>query len=188
MRGLKHIPNALTATRLLMALPIAVLILRSEYGWALSLGIIAGITDALDGFFARRLDAQSAFGAGLDAVADKLLMLGMFLSLAAVGLVPWWLAALVIGRDLVIVIGAGAYRLVIGPFEFAPTILSKLNMGVQVVFLAIVLGDALSPTLSPAMHTGLTALVAVVAFSSGLHYVLSWSRRAIEAEGAIHSK
>lgn len=171
-----------------MALPIAYLILRNDYGWALGLGIVAGITDALDGFFARRYNAHSNLGAGMDAVADKLLMLCVFLALAAVGLLPWWLALVVVGRDLVIVLGAIAYRLVIGPFDFAPTILSKINMAVQVVFLVVVLTDALLPLIPTAMDPVLTALVAVIAIVSGVHYVLSWSRRAVDARGAFGDK
>src|SRR6056297_1377020 len=153
MQGLQYLPNVLTASRLFMATPIALLILRNEYAWALGLGIVAGVTDALDGFFARRLDAHSRLGAGLDATADKLLMLCVFLSLAQVGMLPWWLAAIVVGRDLVIVLGALAYRLLIGPFDFAPTVLSKINMGVQVIFLIVVLADALSPVFTPTLES-----------------------------------
>ena len=171
-----------------MAAPIALLILRNDYAWALGLGIVAGITDALDGFFARRLNAHSTLGAGMDATADKLLMLCVFLSLAHVGLLPWWLAAVVVGRDLVIVLGAVAYRLVIGPFDFAPTVLSKINMAVQVTFLIIVLADALSPVFTPALEAALASLVGLVAVVSGVHYVLSWTRRAVDAHSAVEDK
>lgn len=188
MQGLQYLPNALTTTRLVMAVPIALLILRNEYAWALGLGIVAGITDALDGFFARLLDAHSRLGAGLDATADKLLMLCVFLALASVELLPWWLAAVVIGRDIVIVLGAVAYRLLIGPFDFAPTVLSKVNMAVQVVFLVAVLTDALLPFIGQSMQSALEVLVAGVAVVSGAHYVLSWSRRAVDARGAFEGK
>ena len=172
-----------------MAVPIALLILRNDYAWALVLGIVAGITDALDGFFARRLNAHSTLGAGMDATADKLLMLCVFLSLAHVGLLPWWLAAVVVGRDLVIVLGAVAYRLVIGPFDFAPTVLSKINMAVQVSFLIIVLADALSPVFTPpVLEAALASLVGLVAIVSGVQYVLSWTRRAVDAHSAVEEK
>lgn len=188
MQGLQYLPNVLTGMRLLMAVPIALLILRNDYAWALGLGIVAGITDALDGFFARRLNAHSALGAGLDATADKLLMFCVFLSLASVGLLPWWLAAIVVGRDVVIVLGACAYRLLIGPFDFAPTVLSKINMGVQVVYLVAVLSDALITVSPPALDLALAILVALVAVASGVDYVLSWSRRAVNARGTVEGK
>lgn len=188
MQGLQYLPNALTGMRLVMAIPIALLILRHDYAWALGLGIVAGITDALDGFFARRLSAQSTLGAGMDAAADKLLMVCVFLSLANVGLLPWWLAAIVVGRDVVIVLGAGAYRLLIGPFDFAPTVLSKVNMGVQVLYLVAVLADALVSVSPPAVDSALAVLVALVAVASGVHYVLSWSRRAVHARGTVEGK
>lgn len=188
MQGLQYLPNALTASRLVMAVPIALLILRNDYGWALGLGIVAGITDALDGFAARRLQAHSRIGAGMDAAADKLLMLCVFLALAHVGLLPWWLAAVVIGRDLVIVTGATAYHVLIGPFDFAPTALSKLNMGVQVVFLVAVLADALIPIIPPAVDTVLALLLAVMAIASGMQYVLSWSRRAVRVRGVTEDQ
>lgn len=171
-----------------MALPIALLILRDDYAWALGLGVVAGITDALDGFFARLLDARSKLGAGLDATADKLLMLCVFLAMASTGLLPWWLAAVVIGRDLVIVLGAAAYRMLIGPFDFAPTVLSKVNMGVQVVFLVTVLTNALAPFIAQGVLSALTLLVAVIAVISGVDYVLSWSRYAVDARGARGGK
>ena len=188
MQGLRYLPNALTTARLFMALPIALLILRNDYAWALGLGLVAGVTDALDGFFARLLDARSKLGAGLDATADKLLMLCVFLAMASTGLLPWWLAAIVIGRDLVIVLGAVAYRVLIGPFDFAPTGLSKVNMAVQVVFLVVILSNALAPFIAQTVITMLTLLVALIAIISGVDYVLSWSRHAVDARGAHGSR
>lgn len=183
MQGLQYLPNVLTGMRLFMAIPIAVLILRNDYAWALGLGVIAGITDALDGFFARRLNAQSTLGAGMDAAADKLLMVCVFLALASVDLLPWWLAAVVVGRDVVIILGPGAYRLLLGPFDFAPTVLSKINMGVQVSYLVLVLANALYAVMPPTLDVALAVLVALVAIASGAHYVLSWSQRAVIARG-----
>jgi cardiolipin synthase len=178
MQALKHLPNLLTATRIALSLPVALCILRQDYAWALAFGLIAGLTDALDGLAARALNAHSRLGAGLDAAADKLLMFCVFLSLAQVGLLPWWLAGLVVGRDVVIVTGATAYRFLVGPFDFAPTGLSKLNMAVQVLFLVCILVDAMTPFLTTATRFALVAAVAITAVVSGVHYVLAWSRRA----------
>jgi len=115
-------------------------------------------------------------------------MLCVFLAMASPGLLPWWLAAIVIGRDLVIVLGAVAYRVLIGPFDFAPTGLSKVNMAVQVVFLVVILSNALAPFIAQTVITMLTLLVALIAIISGVDYVLSWSRHAVDARGAHGSR
>lgn len=181
MKLLQTVPNLLTGLRLALAVPVAYLILEERYDSALLLAALAGITDALDGFLARRLDAMTRLGAVLDPIADKLLILAVFASLAVVGILPWWLAAVVIGRDLVIVGGAVAYRLLIGPLEFQPTWLSKANMGLQIVFLVLMLAHALQPWLSALAIELLILLVLLMALASGLQYVLLWSRKAAAA-------
>ncbi len=137
MNFLKTVPNLLTASRLILAVPLALAILDERYGSALLVAALAGMTDALDGFLARRLNASTRLGAALDPVADKVMILAVFASLAAVGLLPVWLAGVVIGRDLVIVTGALAYRLLIGLLDFQPTLLSKANMALQIGFLVL---------------------------------------------------
>lgn len=181
MNFLQTVPNLLTASRLILAVPLALAILDERYGSALLVAALAGMTDALDGFLARRLNASTRLGAALDPVADKVMILAVFASLAAVGLLPGWLAGVVIGRDLVIVTGALAYRLLIGPLDFQPTLLSKANMALQIGFLVLVLSDALLGWLSLPVLNGLIALVVTLALASGLHYVLLWSRKALEA-------
>ena len=103
---LRYLPNGLTFLRLLLAVPLGILILGGDYSSALIVGLLAGITDALDGFFARRLNAFSRFGAAIDPIADKTLITVTFLCLASMALVPWYLAIAVISRDLIIVAGA----------------------------------------------------------------------------------
>ena len=175
---LKYLPNALTTLRLLLALPLGILILRQDYDLALWVGLLAGITDALDGFAARRLNYFSPVGAALDPIADKLLVMVTFICFASVELVDWMLAAIVIGRDLVIVGGALCYRLVIGPFKFGATALSKLNMIVQIFFCVFLLAAQLLPPLPDALFSGATVIVIIIAIVSGLDYVLTWSRKA----------
>ena len=178
---LRYLPNALTLARLLLALPLALLILERDYPLALAVGLIAGLTDTLDGMVARRLQALTRFGALLDPVADKVLITVSFVCLASVGLLPWWLAALVICRDLIIVGGALVYRLLYGSFEFAATALSKANMFVQVCFcLSLLLGQVLGGPpdwLLPAA----ALVVAALAVASGLDYVLRWGQKALRA-------
>lgn len=178
---LQYLPNCLTFSRLLLALPLGLLILREQYDWALAIGVLAGVTDALDGFFARRLNALSRFGAILDPIADKVLVTVTFLCLAAAELVPWYLAIAVIARDLVIVMGAACYYKFIGPFEFAATGLSKGNMAIQICFCVLVLLSQVFNNIPPQITLIGTAAVLFVAAASGFDYVMSWTIKAIES-------
>jgi cardiolipin synthase (CMP-forming) len=176
---LKYLPNSLTILRLLLALPLGLLILRQDYSMALWVGLIAGVTDALDGFAARRLGYFSQLGAALDPIADKLLILVTFLCLAQVELINWTLAAVVIGRDLIIVGGAIGFRLLVGPFEFGATALSKLNMIVQICFCVLILASQQLPPLPGGLVFAATGAVVLAAIISGLDYVYTWSRKAL---------
>lgn len=176
---LQYLPNGLTVLRLLLAVPLGVLILREEYTGALGVGVLAGLSDALDGVLARRLGALSRFGAALDPVADKVLITVMFVCLAQSGLVPWYLAAVVIARDIVIVAGAACYHALIGPFEFVATGLSKVNMFVQISFCVLVLLAQVVDGIPPAAIGAGAIAVLIAAAASGMDYVLSWGRKAI---------
>jgi cardiolipin synthase len=178
---LQYLPNSLTILRLLLALPLGMLILRGDYTWALGIGFIAGLSDALDGFFARRLGAYSNFGAALDPVADKILIIVTFICLAEVELVPWYLAIAVVVRDLVIVSGAACYYKFIGPFEFAATSLSKGNMFIQISFCVLVLLTQVVQGIPQAAILGGSIAVLFIAAASGFDYVMSWAIKAIES-------
>ncbi len=178
---LKLLPNTLTSLRLLLAIPLGLAILRQDYPLALVIGLFAGITDALDGFLARRLDALSQFGAALDPVADKTLITASFLCFAMVDLIPWYLAIVVIGRDIVIVGGALAYALLFGRFEFSATRLSKGNMLMQIVFCMLLLVAQVFPVIPPAVLTFTTVLIIAFALASGFDYVVTWTIKALNA-------
>ena len=177
---LRYLPNALTFSRLLLAIPLGVLILRQDYSWALAIGFLAGLTDALDGFFARRLKAFSRFGAALDPVADKILITVSFLSFAQVELIPWYLAIAVIARDLIIVAGAFCYHFFIGSFEFAASPLSKANMFVQICFCVLVLLVQVVPGIPAQTILFGSMAVLFIAASSGFDYVVSWTTKAMQ--------
>lgn len=177
----KHLPNALTLLRLLLALPLALAILQRNYPLALAIGLAAGVTDALDGFLARRFDAASRFGAALDPIADKTLITLCFLCFALVDLVPWYLALVVIARDVTIVAGAICYRVLFGPFEFAATWLSKANMFLQILFCLLILLSQVSPDIPGQVSSWGTVLVIVLALASGFDYVLTWTIKALNA-------
>jgi cardiolipin synthase len=179
---LRYLPNALTFSRLLLAVPLGIVILGENYPAALMIGFVAGLTDALDGFFARRLGVFSRFGAALDPIADKVLVTVSFLCLAQVQLIPWYLALAVIARDLIIVAGALCYHWLIGPFDFAASNLSKANMFIQIGFCVLVLLVQVVPSIPAVSITIGMALVLFIAASSGFDYVSSWTIKAIQVK------
>ena len=184
---LRYLPNALTFLRLLLALPLGYLILNQQYALALVVGFLAGVTDALDGFAARKLGYYSQFGAALDPVADKTLVTIAVVCFASVGIIPWWVAITIIARDLVIVGGALCYRLLIGNFTFGATTLSKLNMAIQICFCVLLLAAQLYPEIPAKLIEGATYVVLAIALVSGLDYVVTWSRKALaEKRGAAN--
>ena len=175
----RHLPNLITTLRILLVVPLCWLIATAHYDGALVVAAIAGLSDAVDGFLAKRFGWQSWLGGILDPLADKLLLMAAFLWLAFAGDVPIWLAALVIGRDLVIVGGAVAYYYLIGRFDAAPSRVSKLTTLLQIVF---VLGELLRLShlleISDEVRQAGLAVTALLTVASGVHYVVVWSLRA----------
>jgi cardiolipin synthase (CMP-forming) len=179
---LRHLPNLITALRMLLVVPLCWLIGSGHYAGALVVAAVAGLSDAVDGWLAKRFGWQTWLGGVLDPIADKLLLIAAFLWLAIAGDVPVWLAALVIGRDLVIVGGAVAYYFLIGHFDAAPSRVSKLTTLVQIVF---VLGELLRLSrlidLPDVVRTTAVFVTAILTVASGVHYVAVWSARAWRA-------
>ena len=136
---LRQAPNILSALRMMAAPVAAWLIYHGEDFAALCVFGFAGLTDAADGFLAKRFGLASRFGAWLDPAADKLLMLACFVTLTVVGAVPLWLTILVIGRDLAIVLGVLLARALDAPLHVAPLLVGKISTVVQVFYIAMVL-------------------------------------------------
>ena len=176
--NLGWIPNAISLMRIALIVPILMLILRDEYGWALGLFFFAGFSDGLDGYLATRFNWQTRLGGLLDPVADKLLVAGMFITLAWVQQIPAWLAAVVILRDVVIFCGAVAYNFLIEPVQGEPSRISKLNTALELIFLLFVLSHAGFGWPDAITQTVLGAAILVTVVISGADYVVSWSRRA----------
>jgi cardiolipin synthase len=135
----RHLPNLLSALRLLAAPLAAWLILSAHDTAALLIFAAAGASDGLDGFIARRWGVTSSFGAWLDPAADKLLMLLCLVALLAIGAAPLWLVALVVARDLAIVGGWLLVKLLGLPAATAPLFLGKASTVMQVLYIFIVL-------------------------------------------------
>jgi cardiolipin synthase len=182
---LRHLPNLITALRMQLVVPLCWLIDAGRYEGALLVAAVAGLSDAVDGFLAKRFGWQSWIGGILDPLADKLLLNAAFVWLALVGELPPWLALLVVGRDLVIVAGAIAYHALLGRFDAAPSRLSKLTTAVQIGFVLVELLRLSHWIEIPApLHGVLIATVATCTLASGLHYVVVWGARARHAAHA----
>ncbi len=181
---LRYLPNAICIARIALTFPIVFYLVSGEYRIALVLIVIAGLSDGLDGYIAKRFNWRSRVGGLLDPTADKLMFVSVFAALTHNGLVPVWLFAVVIGRDIVIVAGALAYEFLIGPVEPRPTRVGKLNTVIALLFLFFVMTYqiyAWPPELT-VLLTG--SMVFVVSLVSGLHYVLTWSRLALKGRAA----
>lgn len=185
--SLRWLPNAISLLRIALVAPIVLLIIDGRYGLALGLSLVAGFSDGVDGYLAKRFDWHTRIGALLDPIADKLLVASTFIVLVYTGHIPVWLGVLVIFRDVVIVGGATVYNFLIRPIEGEPTRISKLNTALQLLFLAFVLSRAAFGWPDQITITILGASVVVTVVISGIDYVLSWARRA-RAAGRSHDK
>lgn len=175
---LRDIPNIITVLRILLVIPIMVLLIRQEYRTVLLFFAIAGLSDGVDGFLARRYGWRTELGAVLDPLADKFLLVGVYLVLGVGGLVPFWLMVLVIMRDVVIISGALVYSRFCGDLSMEPTAISKINTLLQILLGLGVIVRAAGLTLPPWPLGGLIILVAVTTIWSGTDYVWRWGRRA----------
>jgi cardiolipin synthase (CMP-forming) len=178
---LAQLPNLICVGRMLLTVPIAAAVLAGAYPLALALFLLAAFSDGLDGFLAKRCGWRSDLGAILDPLADKLLLVTLFIVLALRGRLPYWLAGAAVGRDLVILAGAIAYRIVVGTVKGEPTRISKLNTLLQLMLVLAIILDAAYPLLPAPLITLLGAATFLTTIVSGLNYVLSYSRRAIAA-------
>jgi cardiolipin synthase len=175
----RHLPNLITALRMLLVVPLCWLLGARRYDDALLVAAIAAASDAVDGFLARRFGWRTWIGGMLDPIADKLLLTAAFVWLALTAQLPPWLVVLVVGRDLAIVAGAVAYHNLIGRFDAEPSRLSKLTTAVQLGFVLIELLRLSHWIELPATaQVALIALTALVTLASGLQYIVVWSARA----------
>jgi cardiolipin synthase len=169
--ALLTLPNVITFARL-CAVPLAVwLVLRGSMAGAFYLFVAAGLSDALDGWLARRLGGASTVGALLDPVADKALLITMYVTLAAVKVLPDWLAILVVFRDAVIVGGVVVLALLGRSVAIRPILVSKLSTALQLLLVAVALLLAGFTLSAPIVLTVLIWSVAAATLGSGAVYV-----------------
>lgn len=173
-----NLPNALTLLRVALVPIIAWLLLQADYELATVLFLVSALSDLADGMLARRWNQRTRFGAVADPLADKLTMLTVVLLLAMQGLLPWWFALAVIGRDALIVSGALAYHLLIHRVEMLPSPLSKLNTALEFGLLLGVLAWQAGVWSDGAWRNALLAATTATIVLSGAAYVWVWGRKA----------
>jgi len=174
----RDLPNLISLLRLLAVIPILYLLLKREFGWALLLFAAAGLSDGLDGFLAKHYGWESHLGGVLDPLADKVLLVACFLVLGALVLIPAWLVAAVVFRDLLIVGGALLYNYRVETVEMVPTWASKLNTVLQILLVVLVITDAGPLSLPEWIIRVLIWACLTTVIVSGIQYVWIWSRKA----------
>jgi cardiolipin synthase len=175
----RHLPNALTGLRMLLVIPLAWMIREAHFDAAVLIAAFAGLSDALDGWFAKRYGWQSWLGGVLDPVADKLMLVACFVSLGMIDAHPLWLTWLVVGRDVVIVLGAVIYHNFVGRISAEPTLFSKFTTCVQITYVLAQLVNLSSWMALPRWSlAGLIWLTAACTMVSGLQYVVIWTGKA----------
>ncbi len=178
-----NLPNILSFARLLAA-PVAImLMLEGRFTACFWLFVAAGVTDAVDGWIATRFDARTEFGAYLDPLADKALVVSTYLMLGYLGHIPSWLVVLVVFRDVLIIGGAMVAYVILGDFRSRPLIISKVNTAVQIALVAIVLARLGLDIGQPKFDLALAYVAGATTFLSGFAYLWQWGRRLARADG-----
>ncbi len=171
-----NLPNIVTTLRIVLVPIVVWAIISGQMQFAFWLFVIAAISDAVDGFLAKQLSAASEFGAYLDPLADKALLVSIYVTLGIAGLLPRWIVIAVVSRDIMIV-GAVVVAWIVGkPLTIQPFTVSKLNTMAQILLAALVLA---SSGFGFALGQALDAAVIVVAALTGLSaaaYLAAWTR------------
>jgi len=178
MDQLRHIPNAITITRLVLVLPIAVFIAEEKFLMALILFTVSGLSDGLDGFLARRYGWVSAFGRLIDPLADKLMMMTTTIVLGLLGHFPMMLVLLIVAKDVAILGGVFSYTSLAGFPKIQPNLLGKVTTATQIVLLVAVLINLSFPGALPEnFYFAWFWVVAVMTGFDGISYLWLWSAR-----------
>ena len=178
------IPNLISLARL-MAVPVMIyLILNGYYFGAFWLFVAAGVSDAVDGYIAKQLGQATILGSYLDPLADKALLVGVYITLGHENLLPSWLVILVVFRDLVIIGGVVLLHISTNSVKMKPLIVSKINTAAQILLVAIVLANLAFPQLAWSEFVlVLVYIVTVTTLASGGAYIVRWGRNIEQDNG-----
>lgn len=170
------IPNLITIFRLILVPLVILAILQGAWGAAFAMFVIAGVSDGVDGYIARRFDMRSEFGAMIDPLADKALLISLFVTLAVVGALPTWIAVLVVFRDAMILMAFVVAGQLTRPMEVKPLMISKANTALQIGYVALVLGLLAFGIAAPRLEIlTMWAVAALTVITAGAYLVI-WLR------------
>lgn len=172
-------PNLLTLSRIVMTPFIVFFIIVEQFMAGLLMLIVAGLTDMLDGLWAKRMNCQTTIGAYLDPIADKLMLIGCIVALFIIDVVPLYLFLAVIFRDVIIIVGAIAYELVTKRLEMQPTMVSKTTTVFQIIYVAVALLAMVQPLPGEVLNLAAWATFAIT-FFSGVQYMWLWTVKAMQ--------
>lgn len=175
---MRHLPNLICLARIALVWPVLTALQAGDFALAMILFCVAAVSDGLDGYLAKRFGWTSELGKFLDPLADKLLLVGVFVTGSWLGLVPVWLAAAAIARDVMIGLGALIFRLWFGPLRGRPTIISKINTLLQLGYLLGVMSVAALGWPPQEIIDALAVLTLITTVASGCDYVFAFTRRA----------
>lgn len=175
---MRHLPNLICLARIALIWPIVAALQGGDHPLALALFVLAAVSDGLDGYLAKRFNWTSELGKWLDPAADKLLLVAVFVTATWIGLVPWWLTAAAVARDVLIALGAIVFILWFGPLRGRPTIISKINTALQLAYLSGVMVLAAVGVPPPEVLAALALAVLATTVLSGIDYVYAFTRRA----------
>jgi cardiolipin synthase (CMP-forming) len=169
-----NLPNLITIGRILLVPVVVWAIAAGEMQIAFLVFLIAGVSDAVDGYLAKRLHMTSNLGAHLDPLADKALIVSIYIALGITEAIPRWLVILVVSRDILIVGGVMLAWFVGKPIQVKPVLVSKLNTAAQIVLASLVLGSLAFGLVSKPVEYAVMATVAALTFASIGFYVREW--------------
>lgn len=178
-----NLPNIISLCRLL-SVPVAIyLILNGFMQAAFWLFVAAGASDAVDGYLAKRLGQTSALGAYLDPIADKVLLVSVYVTLGQAGHLPSWLVIMVVFRDLIIVGGVVLMHISNDGVRMRPLLVSKVNTAAQIALAVLVLAEVGIGFDTGLWREAMIYLVAATTVASGGAYIVSWGRKVEPSEG-----
>lgn len=170
------IANLITLLRFALVPAIIYAMVRDEMGWAMAGFIIAGISDGVDGFVARQFNQRSELGAYLDPLADKILLVTVFVALGLIGELPLWLVILAVSRDGLILGAVLLSTIMQHPVEMRPLMVSKANTAVQIILAALILTELAFETTFGPLRSSLIVVSALLTASSTAAYFVTWLR------------
>ncbi|MGB3418544.1 MAG: CDP-alcohol phosphatidyltransferase family protein [Mesorhizobium sp.] len=170
------IPNLITILRFLLVPAVVLAMLQARWDWAFAGFAVAGISDGVDGFIARHFNQHSRLGAYMDPMADKLLLVSVFVVLGIAGELPLWLVVLAVSRDALIVFAVLLSSVMGQPVEMKPLAVSKLNTVVQLVLAALVLAELAFGVGMGMVRPALIILSGLLTVASAAAYLVAWLR------------